>query len=69
MIQKMSELDEQRWAVLSERGCEGSGLTYDEARALLQDRKRDDVHGLSIVTAAALRRLTETERQCPEDVA
>jgi hypothetical protein len=31
----MSELTEERWAVLSERGCEAMGLTYAEARDML----------------------------------
>ena len=54
----MSELTESRWAVVSERGCEASGLKYAEALALLRRLTQEKVFGLSIVTAAAARRFT-----------
>jgi hypothetical protein len=51
----MSELGKRRWAVISEHGCESSGLTYDEAHALLLRLTSEKVHGLSIVTDEAAR--------------
>lgn len=52
----MSELTEQLWAVLSERGCEASSLTYAQALELLRSLLREKVSGLSIITDAAARR-------------
>lgn len=51
----MSELMEQRWAVISEHGSEASGLTFDEAHALLLRLDSERVHGLCIVTDEAAR--------------
>jgi hypothetical protein len=52
----MSELTEERWAVLSERGCEAMGLTYAEALELMRSLARDRVSGLAVVTDVAARR-------------
>jgi hypothetical protein len=52
----MSELTEERWAVLSERGCEAMGLTYAEAADLMRSLVRERVSGLAVVTDAAARR-------------
>lgn len=52
----MSELTEERWAVLSERGCEAMGLTYAQARELMRALLRERVSGLSVITDAAARR-------------
>jgi hypothetical protein len=49
----MSELKERRWAVLSERGCEGAGLSYDEAAAAVARLKAERISGLCVVTDAA----------------
>ncbi len=49
----MSELNERRWAVLSERGCEGSGLSYAEAAGAVARLKAERVGGLCVVTDAA----------------
>jgi hypothetical protein len=54
----MGELDEPQWAVVSERGCEASGLAYVEALDLMRRRTQEKVSGLAIVTAAAARRFT-----------
>lgn len=51
----MSELMNRRWAVISEHGCEASGLTYEEAHALMNHLDADRVHGLCIVTDEAAR--------------
>lgn len=52
----MSELTEERWAVLSERGCEAMGLTYAQARELMRTLLHERVSGLSVITDAAARR-------------
>ena len=49
----MSELKERRWAVLSERGCEDSGISYEEAAAAMARLKAERVSGLCVVTDAA----------------
>jgi hypothetical protein len=56
----MSELNERLWAVLSERGREAAGLTYDEAAALVRELRAGGVaanggkiSGLCIVTDRA----------------
>ena len=62
----MSELAENRWAVLSERGCEAMGLTYAQARELMLALLRERVSGLSVITDAAARRaepLVSTQRE------
>jgi hypothetical protein len=52
----MSELTEERWAVLSARGCEALGLTYAQATELMRSLARQRVSGLSVITDAAARR-------------
>jgi hypothetical protein len=54
----MSELREKHWAVISERGAEASGLTYTEARELVQQLIADGLHGLAIITANAANRVS-----------
>jgi hypothetical protein len=49
----MSELNEGRWAVLSERGCEDSGLSYEEAAATVARLRAERVSGLCVITDAA----------------
>jgi len=55
----MSTLNERLWAVLSERGREAAGLTYEEAAVLvrgLRDGANSDggrISGLCIVTSRA----------------
>jgi hypothetical protein len=57
---RMSTLDERLWAVLSERGREAAGLTYEEAAVLVRElratgvgAKGGKISGLCIVTARA----------------
>jgi|GEM_PF-753368 len=57
----MGELDEQRWGVLSERGCEATGLTYAAALELMRRLSREKVSGISIITNEAARRASLTE--------
>jgi hypothetical protein len=54
----VGELGEKRWAVLSERGREASGLTYEEARKLERRLTKSGVHGLCIVTDRAASRIS-----------
>jgi topoisomerase IA-like protein len=55
----MSTLNERLWAVLSERGREAAGLTYDEAAVLVRELRASGsanggkISGLCIVTARA----------------
>jgi len=53
-----SDLQNKRWAVLSERGCEATGITHEEARRLVHKLEREDRHGLCIVTAEAGQRVS-----------
>jgi hypothetical protein len=54
----MSELNEQRWAVVSERGCEAARVTYDEAAELMRRLKGERVYGTCVITAEAAARLS-----------
>lgn len=54
----MSELVEPLWAVISERGCEASGLNHEDALKLMQRLTQEQVYGLCIVTETAARRFT-----------
>ncbi|HLL15181.1 MAG TPA: hypothetical protein VK388_08960 [Pyrinomonadaceae bacterium] len=52
----MSELREPRWSVVSERGCEASGVNYEEAAGLVGRLRADKIHGLCIISDEAARR-------------
>ena len=54
--QKLSELHENIWAVISERGCEGMDLTYMEAAILMRTLENINIFGLCVVTSEAARR-------------
>jgi hypothetical protein len=58
----MSELNERRWAVLSERGSEEAGLSYEEAAALIARLKAKRVSGLCVITDAAASRLPRPKK-------
>ena len=49
----MSELNQPRWAVLSEHGREAAGLTYEAAAALVRRLRGEDTSGLCIITDEA----------------
>ena len=53
----MSELNERRWAVLSERGCEDAGLSYEEASGLVARLRAERLSGLCVVTDVAAARV------------
>lgn len=61
----MGELNEQLWAVLSERGCEAHGLTYNDARLMVRALKRERISGLCVITDEAGRRISRTEKPQP----
>lgn len=50
-----SDLQDQQWAVLSNRGCEATDLTHEEARRLVHRLEGEGRHGLCIVTNDAAR--------------
>jgi hypothetical protein len=58
----MSELKERLWAVLSERGCEEAGLSYEEAAALIARLRAERLSGLCVITAEAASRLPRAKR-------
>lgn len=57
----MGELNEKRWGVLSERGCEATGLTYAEAAELMRRLSRQKISGISVITNEAALRASLTE--------
>jgi hypothetical protein len=62
-----SHLESASWSVLSDRGCEASELTHEEARRLVHRLGGEGRHGLCIVTDEAASRMSaeasETETQ------
>lgn len=54
--QVTNELRENIWAVISERGCDGFDLTYDEASTLMRKLSEENVFGICIVTSNAAKR-------------
>jgi hypothetical protein len=54
-----SELESKTWSVISERGCEASSLTHEEARRLVHRLGAEGSHGLCIISDEAARRLVE----------
>ncbi|HSQ23669.1 MAG TPA: hypothetical protein VLN44_04655 [Pyrinomonadaceae bacterium] len=56
-----SDLDQKRWSVISERGCEASSLTHEEARRLVHRLGAEGRHGLCIISDDAARRMVESE--------
>ena len=57
----MGELSEQRWAVISERGCEAQGLPHAEAAALVRRLRGERISGLCVVTAEVGRRIQASQ--------
>ena len=65
----MSELREKRWSVVSERGCEASGVNYEEAAGLVNRLRADQVHGLCIISDEAARRYNSNNHHAPKPAA
>jgi hypothetical protein len=47
----MSELTEPKWGVISERGAEGTELTYAQAYELIERLGREGIYGRCLVTS------------------
>ena len=62
----MSELKERRWAVLSERGREESGLSYEEASGLVARLRAERLSGLCVISDEAASRLPEAKKAAPK---
>lgn len=60
-----SELEQERWSVISERGCEASGLSHEEARRLVHRLGGEGRHGLCIITDEAASRFGGENRERP----
>ena len=58
----MSEMNEPIWALISERGCEAAGITYEEAHKLMLKREREGLHALCIITDRAARFVPRVKR-------
>jgi len=52
-----SELGKEKWAVISDRGCEATNLTHEDARRLVHRLKSEGRHGLCIMSDEAASRL------------
>ena len=65
----MSELREQRWSVVSERGCEASAVNYDEAAELVRRLRGEKIHGLCIISDEAARRYDSGNNGTPATAA
>ena len=57
-----SELQHEKWAVLSYRGLEAAGLTYDEARRLVHRLASEGSHGRCILSDDAARRMSSNSQ-------
>ena len=57
-----SELGKEKWAVISDRGCEATGLIHEEARRLVHRLAGEGRHGLCIMSDQAASRLSSTEK-------
>jgi hypothetical protein len=51
-----SDLGKEIWAVVSDRGCEATGLTHEDARRLVHRLAGEGRHGLCIISDDAGRR-------------
>jgi len=68
-----SQLEFEKWSVISERGREASGATYEEARRLVHRLAAEGRHGLCIITdkaasQIALAQSSASERDIPTTV-
>jgi hypothetical protein len=62
-----SDLERKRWSVISERVCEASSLTHEEARRLVHRLGAEGRHGLCIISDEAARRLNESVSVDPQE--
>jgi hypothetical protein len=54
-----SELGQEKWAVVSDRGCEAMSLTHEDARRLVHKLAGEGRHGLCIMSNDAASRIGE----------
>jgi hypothetical protein len=54
-----SDLEQKKWSVISERGCEAGSMTHEEARRLVHRLGAEGRHGLCIISDKAASRLAE----------
>ena len=52
-----SDLEKEKWAVVSDRGCEATRLTHEDARRLVHRLAGEGRHGLCIMSDEAASRL------------
>ena len=52
-----SELGMEKWSVVSDRGCEATGLTHEDARRLVHRLAGEGRHGLCIMSDDAASRI------------
>ena len=52
-----SELGMEKWSVVSDRGCEATGLTHEDARRLVHRLAGEGRHGLCIMSDDAASRM------------
>ena len=55
-----SDLEQKKWSVISEYGCEASSVTHEEARRLVHRLGAEGRHGLCIISDEAAQRLSGT---------
>jgi hypothetical protein len=58
-----SELGKEKWAVVSDRGCEATGLTHEDARRLVHRLAGEGRHGLCIMSDEAASRMSPERRE------
>ena len=58
-----SELGMEKWAVVSDRGCEATRLTHEEARRLVHRLAGEGRRGLCIMSDDAAGRLNSPVKQ------
>jgi hypothetical protein len=58
----MSDLGNERWAVISDRGCEATGLTHEDARRLVHRLMGEGRHGLCIISDEAAKRFNSSAK-------
>ncbi len=56
-----SQLEFDKWSVISERGREASGVSYEEARRVVHRLAAEGRHGLCIITDEAANRMIEAD--------
>jgi hypothetical protein len=63
-----SELEINRWSVISERGVEASSLNHEEARRLVHRLGGEGRHGLCIITDEAATRMVDEPTPDPHNI-